>query len=86
VTQWEPSKRIVDAAMAAGVKFFFANEFVSNIDSEQYRRLPESYVGAKVRIRAYLQDLAKQGKTSWTSLNGGPMFDMCKTHSFLDTF
>jgi saccharopine dehydrogenase-like NADP-dependent oxidoreductase len=33
-TQYEPSKRIVDAAVAAGVKFFFANEFVGNMARE----------------------------------------------------
>ncbi|KAF2028240.1 NAD(P)-binding protein [Setomelanomma holmii] len=76
-TQYDPSKRIIDAAIAAGVMFFFANEFVSNLMSEQYKRLPESFVGAKVRIRAYIEELAKQGKIAWTSLNGGPFFDMC---------
>ncbi|KAH7091517.1 hypothetical protein FB567DRAFT_518878 [Paraphoma chrysanthemicola] len=75
-TQYEPSKLIIDAAIAAGVKFYFANEFVSNLMSEQYKRLPESYVGAKVRIRAYLEGLAREGKITWTSLNGGPLFDM----------
>jgi hypothetical protein len=78
-TQYEPSKLIVDAAVAAGVKFFFANEFVSNLMSEQARRLPEEFAGAKARIRWYLEELAKEGKISWTSLNGGPMFDLCKS-------
>lgn len=75
-TQYEPSKLIIDAAVAAGVKFFFTNEFVGHIDSEQYRRLPEAFVGAKVRIREYLNGLAAEGKIAWTSLNGGPFFDM----------
>lgn len=77
-TTYELSKLIVDAALAAGVGFFFANEFVGHIESEQYKRLPESYVGAKIRIRAYLKQLGEQGKIKWASLNGGPFFDMCK--------
>jgi hypothetical protein len=79
VTQWDPSKRIIDAAIAAGVKFFFANEFVGYVTREQYRRLPEAFVGAKYRIRGYLEELGKEGKIKWTSLNGGPFFDMCKS-------
>jgi putative NADH-flavin reductase len=77
-TQYEPSKLIIDAVVAAKVKFFFANEFVSNMSSEQFRRMPESYAGAKLRIREYLEELGKAGKISWTSLNGGPFFDMCE--------
>lgn len=77
-TQYEPSKLIIDAAMDAGVKFFLANEFVGYVTREQYRRLPEAFVGAKYRIRNYLEALGKDGKITWTSLNGGPFFDMCK--------
>jgi hypothetical protein len=75
-TQYDPSKLIIDAAVAAGVKFIFANEFVGYVTSPQYRRLPEAFVGAKIRIREYLGELATAGKISWTSLNGGPFFDM----------
>jgi hypothetical protein len=75
-TQYECSKLIVDAAVAAGVKFFFANEFVGYVTSEQYRRLPEAFVGSKIRLREYLGKIAAEGKISWTSLNGGPFFDM----------
>ncbi|KAF2853742.1 NAD(P)-binding protein [Plenodomus tracheiphilus IPT5] len=75
-TQYEPYKLIIDAAVAAGVKFFFANEFVGYVTSEQYKRLPEAVIGAKFRIREYLGQLAKEDKITWTSLNGGPFFDM----------
>ncbi|KAF2822869.1 NAD(P)-binding protein [Ophiobolus disseminans] len=75
-TQYDPTKLIIDAAVAAGVGFYFANEFVSYLDSEQYRRLPEAFVGGKVRIRKYLAGLADQGEMTWSSLNGGPFFDM----------
>ncbi|KAJ4356798.1 uncharacterized protein N0V89_004835 [Didymosphaeria variabile] len=75
-TQYEPSKLIIDAAVAAGVKFFFANEYVGNVGSEQFKRLPESAAGAKVRVREYLEKLAKEERITWTALNGGPFFDM----------
>lgn len=75
-TQYEPSKLIIDAAIAAGVKFFFANEFVGYVTSEQFKRMSEAYAGAKLRIRKYLEGLATEGKITWASLNGGPFFDM----------
>jgi hypothetical protein len=77
-TQYLPSKLIIDAAVAAGVNFFFANEFVGHVTGEQFKRLPESFAGAKLRVREYLQQLANEGKMAWTSLNGGPFFDMCE--------
>lgn len=75
-TQFDPSKRIIDACIAAKVKFFFANEFVGHVTREQYRRLPEAFVGGKYRIRQYMEGLGKEGKITWTSLTGGPFFDM----------
>ncbi|KAF3011041.1 hypothetical protein E8E13_011040 [Curvularia kusanoi] len=75
-TQYEASKLIIDAAVAGDVQFFFANEFVGYVDSPQYRRMPEAFIGSKVRIREYLAGLAAVGKIAWTSLNGGPFFDM----------
>ncbi|KAF1357574.1 isoflavone reductase family protein [Lizonia empirigonia] len=75
-TQYKPSKLIIDAAVAAGVKVFLANEFVGYVTSPQFRRLPEVFTGAKIRVREYLGELAAAGKITWTSLNGGPFFDM----------
>ncbi|KZM26103.1 uncharacterized protein EKO05_0001205 [Ascochyta rabiei] len=75
-TQYDQSKLIIDAAVAAGVKYFFANEFVGHVTSPQYRRMPEAYIGAKFRIRDYLGELAAAGRITWTSLNGGPFFDL----------
>lgn len=46
---------------------------------EQFKRLPESVVGSKIRIREYLEALSKDNKIAWTALNGGPFFDMCKS-------
>ena len=75
-TQYAPSKRIIDAAVAASVKFFFADEYVGLVTSPQFKRLPESAAGAKLRIREYLEQLGAEGKIKWTALNGGPFFDM----------
>lgn len=74
--QYTTTKLIIDAAIAAGVKLYFANEFVGHITRPQFRRLPESAVGAKVRIRGYLEQVAAEGMMDWVSLNGGPFFDM----------
>lgn len=63
------------------MKFYFANEFVANIFSEQFRRLPEAAAGSKFRIREYLEGLGREGKMQWTALNGGPFFDMCECQS-----
>jgi hypothetical protein len=81
-TQYEPMKRIVDAAIAAGVKLYFANEFVGHVTSKQFRRLPEALIGAKLRMREYFEEEGTKegglGGMKWTALNGGPFFDMCK--------
>jgi hypothetical protein len=78
-THYGPSKLIIDAAVTAGVKLFFANEFVGDIKRDGFRRLPEAFVGGKCRIRDYLEELGQKQKIAWTSLNGGPFFDMCKS-------
>jgi hypothetical protein len=75
-THYTPSKLIIDAAIAAGVKFFFANEFVGDVSNPRFKALPESAIGAKYRIREYLESVGAEGKIRWTSLNGGPFFDM----------
>lgn len=75
-TQYEPSKLIIDAAIASNIKLYFSNEFVGYLTSPKFTRLPESFVGAKVKIRQELEELGKQGKLNWTALNGGPFFDM----------
>lgn len=82
-TQYEPMVRIVDAAIAASVKLYFANEFVGYVTSKQFKRLPEALAGAKLRMREYLEEEGKRegglGGMKWTALNGGPFLDMCKS-------
>ncbi|GME26000.1 Isoflavone reductase family protein [Neofusicoccum parvum] len=74
--QFDSQKRLIDAAIAAGVKLFFADEFVADISTPQYAIFPPQFVGDKVRVRAYLEEQAAAGKICWTALNGGPFFDM----------
>ena len=50
---------------------------MGNIQSKRYERLPEEFVGARVRMRKELEELGRAGKIKWTSLNGGPFADMC---------
>lgn len=77
-TDFESQKLLIDAAIAAGVKLFFASEYSANVMSRQYARLPTQFVGDKPRIRRYLEDKAKEGAIAWTAMNGGPFFDLCR--------
>ncbi|EKG18759.1 NmrA-like protein, partial [Macrophomina phaseolina MS6] len=67
---------LIDACIDAGVRLFFADEFVSNILAPQYMAMPASFVGDKIAVRAYLEEKAREGRICWTALNGGPFFDM----------
>ncbi|MCJ1455386.1 hypothetical protein MMC28_005741 [Mycoblastus sanguinarius] len=75
-TRFGPQKLLIDAAIEAGVKLFFASEFVSNILSPNYQLFPTEFVGDKVRVREYLAEKAAAGQIAYTALNGGPFFDM----------
>lgn len=77
-TDFESQKLLIDAAVAAGVKLFFASEYSANVMTWQYARLPTQFVGDKPRIRRYLEDKSKEGLIAWTALNGGPFFDLCE--------
>lgn len=76
-TKFGPQKLLIDSAIKAGVKLFFASEFVSNILSAHYEIFPTQYVGDKPKIRRYLEEKASMGEIAYTALNGGPFFDMC---------
>lgn len=77
---YEPENLIIDAAIAAGVKLYFANEFISDPTTAAFSKFPTQFVGEKPKIREYLISKAEEGKISWTSLNGGPFFDMCQSN------
>ncbi len=77
-TRFDAQKILIDAAIAAGVKLYFASEYSSNIMSPHYQIFPTEFVGDKVKVRRYLEKKAAEGQMSWTALNGGPFFDMCE--------
>ncbi|KAL8824139.1 MAG: hypothetical protein Q9170_008242 [Blastenia crenularia] len=78
-TDFDSQKLLIDAAIEAGVKLFFASEYSANVMSSPYALLPIEYVGEKPRIRRYLEDQAKDERIAWTALNGGPFFDLWLT-------
>ncbi|KAL8692389.1 MAG: hypothetical protein Q9218_002579 [Villophora microphyllina] len=78
-TDFASQKLLIDAAIAAGVKLFFASEYSANVMSPQYARLPTQFVGNKPQIRRYLEQKAREGNIAWTALNGGPFFDLWLT-------
>ncbi|KAF4871022.1 Isoflavone reductase-like protein P3 [Colletotrichum siamense] len=69
-------KHWIDAAIAAGVKRIFPSEYSTNLDSPLAETLP--VVTEKVRTRRYLveQIANTAGKSSWTSINNGPFFEL----------
>ena len=80
-TDFESQKMVIDAAIEAGVKLFFASEYSADIMGPLYQRFPTKVVGDKVKIRRYLMEKAAAGEIAYTALNGGPFFDMCKSHT-----
>lgn len=78
-TKFGSQKLLIDAAIEAGVQLFFASEYSADIMGPHYQRFPTSIVGDKVKIRQYLMEKAVAGEISYTALNGGPFFDMCKS-------
>ncbi|KAI8282723.1 Cytochrome P450 monooxygenase [Colletotrichum sp. SAR11_57] len=69
-------KHWIDAAIAAGVKRIFPSEYSTNLDSPLAETLP--VVTEKVRTRRYLVEQISNtaGKSSWTSINNGPFFEL----------
>ncbi|KAL8707179.1 MAG: hypothetical protein Q9220_007746 [cf. Caloplaca sp. 1 TL-2023] len=78
-TDFASQKLLIDAAIEAGVKLFFASEYSANVMSRQYSQFPTQFVGEKPRIRRYLEEKAQAGSIAWTALNGGPFFDLWLT-------
>ncbi|KAL8946082.1 MAG: hypothetical protein Q9222_007474 [Ikaeria aurantiellina] len=78
-TDFASQKLLIDAAIEARVKLFFASEYSANVMSRQYAQFPTQFVGEKPRIRRYLEEKAQAGSIAWTALNGGPFFDLWLT-------
>ena len=80
-TKFAPQKLLIDAAIAAGVKLFFASEYAADILNPNFALFPTQFVGDKVEIRKYLEEKAAAKEIAYTAVNGGPFFDMCELTS-----
>ncbi|KAF3178044.1 hypothetical protein EYR41_006445 [Orbilia oligospora] len=66
-------KKLIDAAVAAGVKRFIPSEFGSNTDNKEAQELVPIF-SRKVEIKNYLESQTSNGLT-WTGIVTGPVFD-----------
>ncbi|RDH29242.1 NAD(P)-binding protein [Aspergillus welwitschiae] len=73
-------QKLIDAALAAGVKRFIPSEFGNNTADERVRALAPLLDGKKAVVD-YLKE--KQDRLSWTALITGPFFDWGLQTGFL---
>ncbi|KAL7272794.1 hypothetical protein RUND412_004381 [Rhizina undulata] len=66
-------KKIIDAAVEAGVKRYIPSEFGSDTRNEKTSKL--AVCKAKVDIREYLEALAKEGKIEWSGVVNGALLE-----------
>ncbi|KAF3941854.1 hypothetical protein ABW19_dt0206704 [Dactylella cylindrospora] len=66
-------KKLVDAAVASGVKRFIPSEFGSNTNNKEAQELVPVF-SRKVEVKEYLEEKIKEGLT-WTGIVVGPVFD-----------
>ncbi|KAK6540560.1 hypothetical protein TWF694_009351 [Orbilia ellipsospora] len=74
-------KKLIDAAIASGVKRFIPSEFGSNTDNKEAQELVPVF-SRKVEIKEYLQQKESDGLT-WTGVVVGPVFDRSLKLGFL---
>ncbi|MCJ1475488.1 hypothetical protein MMC13_004151 [Lambiella insularis] len=75
-------KKLIDAAVKAGVKRFVPSEFGSNTLDKNARALLPQLFGAKLEIVEYLRGKEKEGLT-WSAFVTGPFFDWGLAVGFL---
>lgn len=73
--------KMIDAAVAAGVKRFIPGEFGSAMDLEKTRQLP--VFGFKVAVQKQLEALAQEGKITYTYVWNGLFLDWGLKTSFV---
>jgi hypothetical protein len=66
--------KLIDAAIAAGVKRYVSSEFGSDTDDDAVVKAVPGLFTAKQLARDYLKGKEKQG-LSWTGIVNGPFFD-----------
>ncbi|EGR45357.1 uncharacterized protein TRIREDRAFT_81525 [Trichoderma reesei QM6a] len=77
----DEQKRLIDAAVAAGVKRFLPSEFGCDLTKELPAKLP--VFAAKVEITRYLEDKAKTTPLTYTLVYSGPFFDWGLQYNFI---
>lgn len=69
-------KKIIDAAIAAGVKRFLPSEFGSDLSVEANKQVP--FNQPKIEIQHYLEEKVKTHPNfTYTSVTNGPFLDWC---------
>ncbi|KAJ4246585.1 hypothetical protein NW762_013527 [Fusarium torreyae] len=72
---------IIDAAIDAGVKRYFPNDWSHLSNDPLAKDLPTNYTHLKVQ--AYLQKKADEGLLEYTVINAGPFFDLILKFPYL---
>ncbi|PNS19236.1 hypothetical protein CAC42_2413 [Sphaceloma murrayae] len=70
---------LIDAAIAAGVKFFIPSEFGSNTENAKTAALP--VFGAKIQTQKYLEE--KKDKIGYAFINNGAFLDWGIKNNFI---
>jgi len=72
---------LVDAAIEAGVKRFIPSEF--GVSDQDPALKDEALLQPKIHTIHHLEEVAKQGKITWTGIATGPFFDWGLQNGFL---
>ena len=79
----EAQKRMIDAAVQAGVKRFIPSEFGGDVDNEKAAALLPEFMDGKKSVLDYLKGKAQEGRITWTGIATGPFWEMAVSTGFL---
>ena len=79
----ETQKRMIDAAVQAGVKRFIPSEFGGDPDNEKTAALLPEFTEGKKPVLDYLKGKAQEGRITWTGIATGPFWDMAVSTGFM---
>ncbi|PTB65677.1 NAD(P)-binding protein [Trichoderma citrinoviride] len=77
----DEQKRLIDAAVAAGVRRFLPSEYGCDLQNELAAKLP--VFAHKVEVAGYLEDKARTTPLTYTLVYSGPFFDWGLQHNFI---
>ena len=72
----DAQKRMIDAAVQAGVKRFIPSEFGGDADNEKAAELVPEFFDGKREVREYLKGKADEGGITWTGIATGLFWEM----------